>query len=118
MNENLHVIKNRPYKLIQIFYIDCFSRGTLSQAAHSLIDWIQNKNDLLYKITFESEYESDIKLSSLMLLFYYRSWEEDGLMESLKLLEQYISYYPNSEDIEIVEEMISSIKIEGYLQFY
>ena len=66
--------------------MDWFSRGTLSQAAHSLIDWIQNKDDLLYKITFESEYESDIKLSSLMLLLYYRSWEEDSSIESLKLL--------------------------------
>ncbi len=105
-------------KLIQIFKIDWFSRGTLSQAAHSLIDWIQNKNDLLYKITFESEYESDIKLSSLMLLLYYKSWEEDGSTESLKLLKQYISCYPDSEDIEIVEEMILTIEDEGYLGFY
>ena len=105
-------------KLIQVFNIDWFSRGTLSQASHSLIDWIQNKNDLLYKITFESEYESDIKLSSLMLLLYYKSWEEEVSIESLKLLEQYINCYPNSEDIEIIEKMICSIKNEGYLQFY
>ncbi len=105
-------------KLIQIFNIDWFSRGTLSQASHSLIDWIQNKNDLLYKITFKYEYESDIKLSSLMLLLYYKSWEEEGSIESLKLLKQYINSYPNSEYIDIVEQMILTIKDEGYLGFY
>lgn len=105
-------------KLIQIFKIDGFSRGTFSQVAHSLIDWIQNKNDLLYKITFQSEYESDIKLSSLMLLLYSKSWEEDGSTGSLKLLEQYISFYPESEDIDIVKEMILTIQDEGYLGFY
>lgn len=105
-------------KLIQIFKIDGFSRGTLSQAANSLIDWIQNKNDLLYKITFESEYEDDIKLSSLMLLLYSKSWEEDGSTGSLKLLEQYISFYPESEDIDIVKEMILTIQDEGCLGFY
>ena len=113
-----HFKETELIKLIQVFKMDWFSRGTLSQAAHSLIDWIQNKDDLLYKITFESEYESDIKLSSLMLLLYYRSWEEDSSIESLKLLEHYISYYPNSEDIEIVEEMILTIQHEGYLGFY
>lgn len=113
-----HFKETELIKLIHIFNIDWFSRGTLSQAAHSLIDWIQNKNDLLYKITFESEYESDIKLSSLMLLLYYKSWEEDGSTESLKLLEQYINCYPNSEDIEIVEQMILTIQDEGYLGFY
>jgi hypothetical protein len=104
-------------KLIEVFNRDWFSRGTLSQAAHSLIDWIKDKNDLLYKITFQSEYESDIKLSSLMLLLYYKSWEEDGPTDSLKVLEQYISLYPYSEDIDIVEEMVMS-KEEGCLGFY
>lgn len=105
-------------KLIEVFKENSFSRGTLSQAAHSIIDWIENKNELLFNISFNSNFDSDIKFSSLMLLLFYKNWEENSYSDSLKLLKEYKKTYPNSDDIEIIDSMIETILIDKYLDFY
>lgn len=110
--------ENELIKLIRVFQENGFSRGTLSQVAHSIIDWLQNKNDLLFNITFNSNYSYDIKFSSLMLLLYYNNWKENSLVKNLKLLEQYKAEFSNSEDIDIIDAMIATISQDKYLDFY
>lgn len=106
-------------KLLTIFSVDGFERGSLSQSAHALIGNIRNSDETLSLIAFNPKESSSERYAALLLLSYgFNYMEDEEISPSLELLREYLERFPNDEYASIIQDLIITIQEEGYLAFY
>jgi len=93
-----------------------FSRGSIGQCVHSIIDVAERQVELLSSITFDQTIADETRFSALQLLAC--KMQQTSKDETLKLIRSYLEKFPNSEFGEQIKFMDSEITETGWIGFY
>lgn len=93
-----------------------FSRGSIGEWIHAIIDIIPNRPNILKSIVFDNCTDEKIRYGSLILLIYYI--QKDSPDKCIHLISNYLRKFPNSMYADALEETINIIKEYGCVSFY
>jgi len=93
-----------------------FSRGSIGQWIHAIIDVIPNRIKILESIAFDGDIEEKIQFYALMLLIYYKQSKSPRIC--IHLISGYLQRFPDSTYSDVLIDVKNIIKEFGYVSFY
>jgi hypothetical protein len=110
------LIKEDIIALLESVDENGFSRGSIGQCVHSIIDVAERQVELLSSIAFDSAIADETRFSALQL--FVSKMQESSKEDTLKLIDRYLEQFPGSEFKEEIGYMDSAIKETGWVSFY
>jgi hypothetical protein len=93
-----------------------FSRGSIGQCVHALIDVIPGHYTILKSIAFDNTLDEKMRFNALILLVC--CIQNHSPDQSIQLISSYLENFPGSSFADMLMEIRNTIKEFGYVSFY
>jgi hypothetical protein len=93
-----------------------FARGTIGQAAHSLISLARDPAAILQSIAFDEAIAEDVRYAAIFLFVFYA--QERSADRCIDVLDDFRRAFPDGFQDEVLVEMIRVLREHGRAGFY
>ena len=93
-----------------------FSRGTIGQCAHAIIDILDERERILEGIAFDHEADAEVEFQALLLLCYYKQMESRE--SALAVIERYLDQLPAGTHSSLAVELLWTVRNFGGFSMY
>lgn len=93
-----------------------FARGTIGQAAHSLISLARDPAAILQSIAFDEAIAEDVRYAAIFLFVFYA--QEQSAARCIDVLDAFRHAFPDGFQDEVLVEMIRVLREHGRAGFY
>ena len=93
-----------------------FARGTVGQAAHSLISLAKHPAELLQSVAFDDAIDEDLRYAAIFLFVFYA--QEASAARCIEVLEDFRRALPDGFQDEVLVEILRVLREHGRAGFY